>query len=705
MTGAPNELDPSRQESPQAKPDILIAPTEGQRRAATIQRRKRIGKHLSEALIAAVVGGVVTIMVWHQASPPTAQTTETPSVVIAGSNPGATSASPITLPAQSGAQTAAIAPRTENKPAAHPETDAAKGNTPQTTAKLEIIPTPVGTPMNATASVKTDDGRQTSDTLAKSGAVPTDDMMEDAISAEMEAPLAESASGALAMEPGQTGATDSAKTAKIDAEEARQVPVIQAKSEPVKPTEGAIPMAKPEAKTTPLPAPKAAVHAADAKAAPMIDPKAAAATVKTDAKPATTTATATLAKPEPKTHSEAKAGFPQVQADGHFLVTAGSYSNALGAEKIQKKLTDAGIPVRLRKSTLNNHTVHHLLTGPFANAELAGQAVATIKERTGVEARYVSMPEANPQSAKTMTKQPATAVKESAAKENQAKAATPAKEIIKAMAPAQKETAKAAAPIKEIAKAAAPVATPAAKESKEVKEVAKIAAPAAKESAAKAVVKEVAKVAAPVKETKEVAKAAAPVKETKETKEVAKVAAPVKETKETKEVAKASAPATKESAKAAVKEVAKASAPATKESAKAAVKEVAKASAPATKESAKAAVKEVAKASAPATKESAKAAVPAKKETTTAKAKEHAAPHAGEFVANAGSFSNPDNANQLRRRLTERGIPSYSKVSTINGKEYTHVMVGPYSTQREADVKMGSVQKEVGVMAKAMPVH
>ncbi|MBF0271694.1 MAG: SPOR domain-containing protein [Magnetococcales bacterium] len=123
------------------------------------------------------------------------------------------------------------------------------------------------------------------------------------------------------------------------------------------------------------------------------------------------------------------------------------------------------------------------------------------------------------------------------------------------------------------------------------------------------------------------------------------------------------------------------------------MKEVAKATAPA-KETAKAPVKEVAK-----------AATPAKKETTTAKAKENAASHAGEFVANAGSFSNAENANQLRRRLTERGITSYTKVSTINGKEYTHVMVGPYSSQREADVKVSSIHKEVGVLAKALPVH
>ncbi|MBF0271695.1 MAG: SPOR domain-containing protein [Magnetococcales bacterium] len=492
MTGATNELDPSRQEPPQAKPDVFIAPTEGQRRAATIQRRKRIGKHLSEALIAAVVGGVVTIMVWHQASPPTAQTTETKSVVIAGAELG-TSANPITLPAQSGAnahaQMAAIAPKAESKPvAAHPETELNKGSA-QTTARIETIPTPTAMPMNPpAAAARMDDKNPARETLAKNGATPTEEMMEDAISAEMDPPsLAETANAA-----------DHANPAKIEAEESRQVPVIQAKSEPVKGAESAIPAAKAvsvtkaEAKAAPLPAPKAVTHAAEAKAV--------AAPTKADAKPATiaaTAATKTDAKAAPATHSEAKAGFPQAQADGHFLVTAGSYSNAMGAEKIQKKLADAGIPVRLRKSTLNNHTVHHLLTGPFANAELASQAVATIKERTGIEARSVSMPEANPQSAKNAVKQPATAAKptaskESPAKEMHAKATTPAKEIIKAMAPVHKETTKAAAPIKEIAKASAPV-------------------------------KELAKATAPVKETKEA-------KDAKEVKEVAKATAPAKET-------------------------------------------------------------------------------------------------------------------------------------------------------------------------------
>ncbi|MBF0165966.1 MAG: hypothetical protein HQM01_15930, partial [Magnetococcales bacterium] len=91
MTGAPKELDPNRQAAQQGNADIFVPLTEGQRRAAAIQRRKRIGKHLSEALIAAVVGGVVTIMVWHQAAPPAAQNTESKTVVTAAVEPQAVS--------------------------------------------------------------------------------------------------------------------------------------------------------------------------------------------------------------------------------------------------------------------------------------------------------------------------------------------------------------------------------------------------------------------------------------------------------------------------------------------------------------------------------------------------------------------------------------------------------------------------------------
>ncbi|MBF0614879.1 MAG: hypothetical protein G8237_06100 [Magnetococcales bacterium] len=588
MTGAPTELEPNRQDAPQGKPDLFTSPTEGQRRAAAMQRRKRIGKHLSEALIAAVVGGVVTIMVWQQATAPATQTPEIKPMASAAQDKG--------VMATNLAQPAAPAPNKVEIRALHGEATTAaltpNKDQAQTTTRFEPITLPAPTQMNLaaatpthaplaanTAKIDEKKGGATPDMHSKGGAIPAIELMDDAVSAELD-PLDE---------PGQ---------AEAKKEHDELVPVIKAKAESQPTADVATKVTaqpKSEAKVAPISAPRPPMLAQ-----PLIDPKPAPAPIKAEAKTEAKTeakaapAVKSEAKATATTHADAKSGFPSAQPDGLFLVTAGSYANAQGAEKIQKKLTDAGIPVRLRKSLVNNHAVHHLLTGPFANVEIATQAVATIKARTGIEARYVTMPEANPQAAKS-GKSPVTvakpasssAVKESVAKETAVNKAAPAKAVV---------TAKAA-PVAEKEQSAPKAAT-------------------------------AAKSATPTKEKETTTAKAAPVK----------APAPAKEKEAV--VAKATP------------------------------------------------------------------AAPVKSVTVTAKAvpaKETASkPRSAEYVAIAGSFTTPESANQMRRRLTEQGIASYTKVSSIEGKEYTHVMVGPFASQQEADQKLHAFQKgSAGAMAKA----
>ncbi|MEO5345341.1 MAG: SPOR domain-containing protein [Magnetococcus sp. YQC-9] len=638
MTGAPIESETPRQEAPQANADIIINPTEGQRRAAAIQRRKRIGKHLSEALIAAVVGGVVTLMVWNHAAPPGTKSAESGRPVVTAANElksegkseaVATTRTETVIPA--GAAGLPAKPDTEAKGAARSELAEllpkseplalSEKSDPQAAARIERIE-PIPAPIAL-------DGRKVGSelNLAAKGAVRSEELAEDAIGASMEGAGDEPLDDGLSVEKAKN-----ALKAEAGKGHSAEVPVIKAKVETAKPAEAAV-----KAPALPrMPEPKPLAHATEAKAAGApANAALAIAPVKSENKAAAATAIAPKsdAKAAAPLAQEAKGNFPQSQADGHYLVTAGSYSNALGAERIQKKLADAGIPVRMRKSQMNNHTVHHLLTGPFATAELAGQAVSTIKERTGVEARYVTVAETQ---ASRGAKKPLTLAKPAsapawpgAAKEASAKSVTAHPTVAKAVA---------AAPAK----------------AREATVVAKGAAPAKAKEAT-------------------VAKGAAPAKAKEATVTVAK--APINKGAKEATVAKGAAPA-----KAKEATIAKAVAPVTTPVAIAPAKETT-----------------VAKGAAPAA-----TANPLKEATA---AKEITIPRTGEFVAHAGSFSNPANANQLRRRLTERGISSYTKVSTINGKEYTHVILGPFPNQHEADVKMGTFQKETGIVAKAMPIH
>ncbi|GAB0058633.1 hypothetical protein SIID45300_02986 [Candidatus Magnetaquicoccaceae bacterium FCR-1] len=626
MTGASIESETPRQEAPQANADILINPTEGQRRAAAIQRRKRIGKHLSEALIAAVVGGVVTLMVWNHAAPPGTQSAESLRSLVtassekksdAKSDGAAVTRTETVIPAGAAGMAAAapVAPATakndaeaalrkdlaEAMPHAVPQAPVAKGADALSAAKIEPIQAPIA-PLGVALDGKRSDAEIA---LAAKGSARSEELAEDAIGAAMEGSADDSLDDGLSVEKAKSALKGEAAKAQIT-----EVPVIKAKGEAP-----AIAKAQPLPR---MPEPKPLAHAAEAK---------------TEAKaiPAPTLAPKSEAKAAPLAQ---EANFPRSQADGSFLVTAGSYSNVQGAERIQKKLSDAGIPVRLRKSQLNNHTVHHLLTGPFATVEQAGQAVATIKERTGIEARYVT-------------------VAESQASKGIKKSVTSAKL-------ATDGATKGAAARTTVAKAPAK-------------------APAKETTVAKAAVQAPAK-ATPVTMAKAPAKA--PAKESAVAK--AAVATPVK-AKESA-VAKATAPAPVKEAT-----VAKATVPAA-----APAITIAKVATPAIAPTAPAKESPVV-AKAPAT-----SVAPVKEATA---AKEITIPRTGEFVAHAGSFSNPENANQLRRRLIERGISSYTKVSTINGKEYTHVILGPFPNQHDADVKMSTLHKETGIVAKAMPIH
>ncbi len=78
---------------------------------------------------------------------------------------------------------------------------------------------------------------------------------------------------------------------------------------------------------------------------------------------------------------------------------------------------------------------------------------------------------------------------------------------------------------------------------------------------------------------------------------------------------------------------------------------------------------------------------------------------AGEYVVLAGSFTNVDNANRVHNRLRKHEIPSRLKTSHVNERLFTHVMVGPYEGQEEADRMVTEIRKNTGIVAEKMKIH
>ncbi|MBF0294959.1 MAG: SPOR domain-containing protein [Magnetococcales bacterium] len=539
MTGAVHDLDTSRQDPPTGTADIFISPNENNRLAKN-SRRKRIGWHLTEALVAAVVGGIVTAMVWH---PPASKAALEMKPELPANEASETTEAKNDKPAKFDSMDEFMGGKGDEKTA-----EAMAALTEKEEVKIEVEG-----PQLANKG-KND---LLDDTLDLNMEEPADDSMDDAMSEPVEEmPLVSDETAAKPVVASAT-AHEAAQPAKrylsmtkIDLN--KGVATQPASTEtPKAPTEARkmVPPPRPEAKALSLTRvePKAAPAKAESKT-PETRPELKTAP-KSEARPQSKAAPILEAKPGDAGHG--KTEFPHEQTDGQFLVTAGSFSNLAGAEKLQKQLNDAGIPVRLAKSTYQNKPMHHLLTGPFASSDLAGKAVTIIKERGGVEAKALSVP---------------------SAKQN----ALPGDATRTAAAPKPEVKAKPA-------------------EGK-----------------------------APVEVKPQVQAKAAPVAD-----------------KNAKSDATDKKPAV------------------------------------------------VAKAQ-PKAPAAAQAEPPQKTRFTG-------------FVTTAASFSNPDNANAMRRRLTERGIKAFIKMAIVNGKEFSHVVMGPFATQKDADAALESVKKEIGMMAKATP--
>lgn len=84
-------------------------------------------------------------------------------------------------------------------------------------------------------------------------------------------------------------------------------------------------------------------------------------------------------------------------------------------------------------------------------------------------------------------------------------------------------------------------------------------------------------------------------------------------------------------------------------------------------------------------KQPAAAAPVAEKAKPVAKPAENSAPAQGGFVVRLGAFAKPENAKNLKAKLTSMGIRNYSDVlKTATGDKH-RVRAGPYASKREAE--------------------
>lgn len=87
-----------------------------------------------------------------------------------------------------------------------------------------------------------------------------------------------------------------------------------------------------------------------------------------------------------------------------------------------------------------------------------------------------------------------------------------------------------------------------------------------------------------------------------------------------------------------------------------------------------------------APKEHKPAAAPvAEKAKPAAKPAENSAPAQGGFVVRLGAYAKPENAKQLKAKLTSMGIRNYSDVLKTASGDKHRVRAGPYASKREAE--------------------
>lgn len=102
-------------------------------------------------------------------------------------------------------------------------------------------------------------------------------------------------------------------------------------------------------------------------------------------------------------------------------------------------------------------------------------------------------------------------------------------------------------------------------------------------------------------------------------------------------------------------------------------------------------------ASAAAKSEKADKVAPAKSADDGAKAKallegKAAADHA-KVILQVGAFSDADKVREVRRKLEQAGLKTYTQVVDKDGKKSTRVRVGPYDSRAEADKAAAKIRK------------
>ena len=70
-----------------------------------------------------------------------------------------------------------------------------------------------------------------------------------------------------------------------------------------------------------------------------------------------------------------------------------------------------------------------------------------------------------------------------------------------------------------------------------------------------------------------------------------------------------------------------------------------------------------------------------------------------EYWIQAGSFSSASRAEEVSRRLEERGLATRTITRDLNGKTHFRVRVGPYASRAEAEKFLGWIQELKGFEA------
>jgi cell division protein FtsN len=67
-----------------------------------------------------------------------------------------------------------------------------------------------------------------------------------------------------------------------------------------------------------------------------------------------------------------------------------------------------------------------------------------------------------------------------------------------------------------------------------------------------------------------------------------------------------------------------------------------------------------------------------------------------EYWIQAGSFSSASRADEISRRLEERGLAAHTTTRDLNGKTHFRVRVGPYTSRAEAEKFLGWIRELKG---------